>query len=188
MKRNRNNLIVGCLLLSALLGACSKKQEPVAPKEPVKPPPAKPAAQPAALPAAVQPQLSSAVRGPGRLDFSRRTDPFKPFAPVAAPPPTPGAPGAQQQAARSAEMLPIQSFEVNKFKVIGIIAGFKENKALLTDPNGKGYVVQEGMPIGSSDGRVSRITPSSVEVVERFKDEHGRFKKRTIVLPLAKKR
>jgi len=185
MKRNRNNLIVGGLVLVALLGACSKKQEQAAPKEPVKPPPAKTAAQPAA----VQPQLSSAVRGPGRLDFSKRTDPFKPFSPVAAPPPVaPGAPAAQQPAASSAEMLPIQSFEVSKFKVIGIIAGFKENKALLTDPNGKGYVVQEGMPVGSNDGHVSRITPSSVEVIERFKDEHGRSKKRTIVLPLAKKR
>jgi type IV pilus assembly protein PilP len=132
----------------------------------------------------VQQQLSSAAAAKPQLDFRTRTDPFKPFAVVVAPAKT-----EQQKASRPAvDLLPIQSFEVSKFKVAGIIAGLKENRALLIDPNGKGYVVQEGMLIGSNDGRITRITASSVEVDERFREDSGRVRKRKIVLTLAKKR
>ena len=66
----------------------------------------------------------------------------------------------------------------------------KEIPSLLTSISslGKGYVVQPGMQIGSSNGRISRITASGIEVVESYKDEKGRIRKRTIVLSLAKKR
>lgn len=174
------------LLLAALtLSGCSKTEEkPAAPA-----PKAAPAAKSAAAPASaspVQAQLSSATRGAGPLDFSRRADPFKPFAPVVAQPQPKADTGP---VARPAEdLLPIQSFEVSKFKVAGIIAGLKENRALIIDPNGKGYVVQEGMPIGSGNGRISRITANSVEVLETYKGDKGKIRKRTIVLTLAKKR
>jgi type IV pilus assembly protein PilP len=84
--------------------------------------------------------------------------------------------------------LPIQSSEVGKFKVVGIITGLKENRALLIDPGGKGYVVHVGTPLGPNDGMITRITAETVEVVERFKEDSGRYRKRKIVLALAKKR
>lgn len=179
MKTNLNR-IAGLLLL-ALAAGCSKKEEPAAPPQPAKQAPA-PAAGPTAP---VQKQLSSAVGGGGQLDFSKKTDPFKPYA-AALPAPAAPPPGAQP-AAPPADLLPIQSFEVNKFKVAGIIAGLQENRALVIDPNGKGYVVRVGMQIGNSNGRITRITASTVEVVEPFR-EGGRNKSKTIVLTLAKKR
>ena len=91
-------------------------------------------------------------------------------------------------ASPAADLLPIQSYEVSKFKVAGIIAGLRENQALVIDPNGKGYVVKAGMQIGNANGRISRITSSSVEVVERYREGGGRPKSRTIVLTLPKKR
>jgi type IV pilus assembly protein PilP len=182
MKRNRNSTCLVALLLLLVLGGCSKPKEPAARPSTSNAPQAKLAAKPA-LP--LQKQLSSAAVKPGmHLDFKTRTDPFKPFATVEAVPAGKAAPESRHLAQ---DLLPIQSFDVAKFKVAGIIAGLKENRALLIDPNGKGYVVQEGMLIGSNDGRITRISASAVEVVEVYKE--GRSKvKRKIVLTLAKKR
>lgn len=181
MKRNRSTPYVVALLSVALVFGCSKEEQQQAPASG----PAQ-AAKPAQAAAPVaQQQLSSAVnRGQG-LDFRKRTDPFKPYAPAVAPPVA----GVQPRAGRSSEdLLPIQSYEVGSFKVSGIIAGLTENRALLIDPKGKGYVVQQGMQIGPNDGRITRITSSSVEVVESYREDSGRVIKRKIVLTLAKKR
>jgi type IV pilus assembly protein PilP len=187
MKRNLNSTqYAAALLLLAMLFGCSKKENPApaTPPQAVKAQPVKPA-----VPVApVQTQLSSATKGAANLDFKRRNDPFKPFAPAVEVAPPPRAGQGQPAHRAAADLLPIQTFEVGKFKVVGIIAGLKENRALLIDPTGKGYVVHEGMLIGSNDGRITRITASTVEVVERFKESNGRVKKRTVVLTLAKKR
>ena len=172
------------LFVALTLPGCSKTEEKPAAPPPKAATPAKPAAAPATP---VQAQLSSAAtRGAGALDFSRRADPFKPFAPVVAQPQP--KPDAGSVARPAEDLLPIQSFEVSKFKVAGIIAGLRENRALIIDPNGKGYVVQVGMLIGSGNGRISRITANSVEVLETYKGDKGKLRKRTIVLTLAKKR
>jgi type IV pilus assembly protein PilP len=180
MKRKNRALAALLLLLLALPTACKKEEKPAPPPEPKKPAPQKPA-QPAT---AVQNQATSA-KPPARIDFSRKTDPFKAYAPAVAAP-TPAAP--QAAPIRTGDQLPIQSFDVAKFKLVGIIAGINQNRALIIDPTGKGYVVQEGMEIGTSQGRITRITASSVEVVESFKADNGRIKKRKVVLTLAKKR
>ncbi len=172
---NRNSAVL--LLALALVPGCKKEEAPA-------PAPASHPAQPAPAPKPappVQPQLSSAVKVSGALSF--RKDPFKPVIVPATPAPATQAAGPGVSPA--ADLLPIQSFEVSKFKVAGIIAGIRENRALLIDPTGKGYVVQVGMQVGNANGRVTRITPSAVQIVEKGA---GRGKGRTIVLTLAKKR
>lgn len=171
------------LLLVALCGVGCKKEEAPPPQ------PAKPRTAPQPKPVPLQAQLSSATSTGASLDFSKKTDPFKSQAPVVVKP-QPGSQGngGGGAAAPSGDVLPIQSYEVTKFKVAGIIAGLRENQALVIDPNGKGYVVRAGMPIGNANGRISRITSSSVEVVERYREGGGRIKSRTIVLTLPKKR
>lgn len=176
MPINRNSALLFTLLLTFSYGC--KKEEAPAPPSPA-PAAAKPAPAPKpALP--VQQQLSSAAKVGSAVVFKK--DPFKPFLMPQAPA-APVAPAARPSGTPPADLLPIQSFEVNKFKVAGIVAGLRENKALVVDPNGKGYVVQVGMQIGNANGRISRITASTVEVVEKS----GR-KSKTIVLTLAKKR
>ncbi|MBJ6727450.1 pilus assembly protein PilP [Geomesophilobacter sediminis] len=150
-----------------------------------------PSAATTPAPAALQGQASSAVRHPvagTQLSFKNRVDPFKPF--MVEPPPQAKVEQATPQTAprREGDLLPIQSYDVSKFRVVGIIAGLRENKALVVDPAGKGYVVQVGMPLGSNEGRITRISASGVEVVESFKEGRGHVKKRKIVLTLAKKR
>jgi type IV pilus assembly protein PilP len=159
-------------------------------------PPSGPAATPvpptaAAAPVAnklpVQKQVSSSKLTPPpsavSFDFTNKRDPFKPYvqAPVAQP-----APGKPVRKLR--DLLPIQSFDTEKFKVTGIITGIRENSALILDPNGKGYVVREGMLVGSNDGKIKRITNSTVEVEEVFRDDGGRMKKRLVKLTLTRKK
>jgi type IV pilus assembly protein PilP len=187
MKRNQSRAVIAAALLLAFSGGCKKEKPPEPPQ------PKQVAPKPVKANAPVQNQVSSATLLPGaHLDFRNRTDPFKPPA-AALPPAGPAAPqpggGAPRPAvAPSADLLPIQSYDVGRFKVVGIIAGLRQNRALMIDPAGKGYVVQEGMVIGSNNGRIARITASSVEVIETFKADNGRIRKRKIVLTLAKKR
>ena len=183
MKLNRSSaLSAAALLLLATFFGCSKQQDPAAPQAPQAPKAAKAVVQPPP----VQKQLSTAVNPGSQLDFRRRTDPFRAYAPVEIAPPV--AVRQQPSVHVSSDLLPIQTYEVSKFKVVGIIAGLNENRALLIDPAGKGYVVQQGMSVGNNDGRITKITASSVEVVERFREDSGRFKKRRVVLTLSKKR
>ena len=184
MRINRNNSAALILLFVALSAGCKKKEEVPAPPQ-ATPPQATPAPQAAP----VQKQLSSVTGTGGAADFSKKTDPFKSQAPVVTPPTANGGQaGAPPVGQPSGDLLPIQSFEVAKFKLAGIIAGLRENRALLIDPNGKGYVVQVGMQIGNANGRITKITSSTVVVVERFRETGGRTKSRTVVLTLAKKR
>lgn len=115
------------------------------------------------------------------LDFSTKKDPFKPF--VSQP-----AVSAKAVARKSTgDLLPIQSYDVNKFRLVGIIAGLKENRALVIDPLGKGYVVKVGMLFGSNSGKIVRITASAVDVLEQFRDDNGITRKHTVRLTLSQK-
>ncbi len=168
------------VLLLALFG-CGKKTE----QPPPQPAPPKPAASKPPLPA-VQAQVSSVKTAGGAdklLDFTTKKDPFKPFVAEQVQAPTKAA-----VPVRTGDLLPIQSYEVTRFKVAGIIAGLKENSALVIDPAGKGYVVKEGMMIGINNGRISRITPRGIEVVEQSRDEKGHLHKRSVILTLPKKK
>jgi type IV pilus assembly protein PilP len=130
--------------------------------------------------------MSTAARivppGAVSLDFTGKRDPFKPYAQLP----------AQQQVKstkpRTHDPLPIQSFDTEKFKVSGIVTGLRENSALVIDPNGKGYVVKAGMPIGNNDGIVKSVSNSTVEVEESFRDDNGKVRKRLVKLMLLRKK
>lgn len=170
------------LLCVLLLAACSKNQ----PQAPAPAPPQPPKAA-AVQPKPVQKQVSSVLRLPSpplnQFDFSNKKDPFKPFMVVKAEPKK--SPESLKKALRNS--LPIHSFDVSQFKLIGIITGGRENQAMVTDPDGKGYVLKVGMLIGKNDGRISAISSSGVDILEQFKDDNGRVRKENIKLTLPRK-
>lgn len=184
MKRRRISIDLLLLAVAASLAlACAgcKKAEEGAPPAPASAPKPAPPVKPP-----VQAQASSAKAVAGvnpALDFSGRKDPFKPFLQPKAEKPAAGV--ASLSATGS---LPIQSYAVEQFRVTGIIAGFKENKALVVDPAGKGYVVKAGMKIGNNNGVITKVAPSYIEVAERFRDDvTGKISRRTVKLALPKK-
>ncbi len=180
-KENNQFLVVLLLGLALSLPGCTKKEPPPPPQTPQP----KPAAKPSPPPVSVQQQASSAKAAQSQFDFSSKKDPFKPYvAEVAQGKPAVG-PG---KGGKTEEVLPIQSYDVTKFKVAGIIVGMKENSALIIDPKGKGYVVKQGMLIGNNDGRITRIASTYIEVTELYREENGRTRKQTTRLVLSQKK
>lgn len=171
------------LVCMVLVQACKKDQAP-----PPAPAPSKPANAASSQAKPILKAVSSSsplVQAPSsnQFDFSNKKDPFKPFI-IAKP-----ASGSSNETAKKVlrDALPIHSFDVSKFKLIGIITGGKENKAMVTDPNGKGYVLKVGMTIGNSNGKITSITSSGVDVLEQFTDDNGRVRKENIKITLPRK-
>lgn len=134
----------------------------------------------------VQKQVSSSLKLSAPLvnqfDFSTKKDPFKPYVVIKT-----AAATSKSTKKDLLSSLPIHSFDVSQFKLIGIVTGGRENSAMVTDPNGKGYVLKVGMTIGKNDGRITNVTNSGVEILEQFRDDNGRVRKEHIKITLPRK-
>jgi type IV pilus assembly protein PilP len=174
-------LLCAAFLSVFVLTACNKEKPPQ--------PPAAPAQQITAVkvqPKPVQKVLSTVslpIPTANQFDFSSKKDPFKPFLMAKS------VQSATNEIAKKnlRDALPIHSFDVSKFKLIGIITGGRESQAMVTDPNGKGYVLKVGMTIGNSNGKITAITSSGVDVLEQFTDDNGRVRKENIKITLPRK-
>ncbi len=183
MRKKGNKLILVIVLLLGVvmsLPGCAKKES--APQQAAQ---SKPAPKAATPPVPTQQQTSSAKTAQAQFDFSTKKDPFKPF--ISEPPVAKG-PTKHRKVENVEELLPIQQYDVTKFRVAGIILGLKENSALVIDPKGKGYVVKQGMPIGNNNGRITKIAATYIEVTEQYREENGRIRKSTTRLTLPQKK
>ena len=68
---------------------------------------------------------------------------------------------------------PLEQFDLSQLSVVAVVWGTKRPRALVTDPSGRGYVVQEGTPIGKNDGQVIRIGDTTMLVREIYVDYLG---------------
>jgi len=182
-RNSRAYTVVALVTVATLVSGCNKK-EPA----PVAAPPA--SVQSKQIQAkVVQRPVSSALvdlsppLAANQFDFSGKKDPFKPA--IAAKAAT--APVSEDMKKALQGGLPIHSFDVSQFRLIGIVTGAKENHAMVVDPNGKGYVLKTGMTIGKNDGRVTAVRINGVDVVEQFKDDSGRVRKENIRITLPRK-
>jgi len=170
------------VLSALLLSGCGKKQEP-APSQESKPPVSKASDQKKNTPLPVQQQATSGRAAPavaGGFDFGNQKDPFKPFIEEKKSSPV-------VRRNRLGQDLPILNYDVAQFKVSGIIVGMRQNSAMIVDPAGKPYVVKAGMDIGRNNGRITKITPTAIEVYEQYRDESGKLIKKTVRMTLPKK-
>ena len=62
----------------------------------------------------------------------------------------------------------LEKYEIDKFKLVGVITGPKRHKALLTTPSGKMHVVSESMRIGNRRGVIKKIAPGTITVEEKL--------------------
>lgn len=165
-----------CALASLMLVLFACKKQP----EPVKPPP--PVAKANLPKAAIQKPVSSPKISPAptnQMDFSAKKDPFKPYVIVKVASPA--------DVSKLKPVLPLHSYDVSQFRLIGTVTDVKGNKAMVVDPAKKGYVLRIGMIIGKNEGKVVRIDSSGVDVVEQFRDENNKVRKETIRIPLLRK-
>lgn len=183
-KKNKCNQILVTVFTAFsmffVITACKKEQAKTVPSpQPVVPTVLQPKQT-------VQKPVSSVKLQPvtgNQLDFSAKKDPFKPF--VSVKPLSPAELSKQKRDTKV--LLPIHSFDVSQFKLIGVVADSKGNKAMVVDPAGKGYVLKLGMTIGKNEGKITRIDTSGVDVVEQFQDDNNKVRKETIRIPLLRK-
>jgi type IV pilus assembly protein PilP len=179
MIRNKKNKIVLLTVFFAVtlfgFAGCGKQESPpnVAPQ----------AKKSTKIKSVSQQQLSSAkivASTSSIVDFVTKKDPFKPYVELNKGP-------LEPKKNRFGQIIPILNFDLTQFSVKGIIVGLKENSALIVDPTGKPYVVKAGMEIGRNEGKITKITPTYIEVFEQYRDESGKVKKNTTKLMLPKK-
>lgn len=168
------------MTVAFLMLGCDKKPEPTTATSPA-PTTADLQAKPVLKPVSTALKVTPAPVN--QFDFSGKKDPFKPFVAVKLE----AAPTKESLERNARAALPIHSFDISQFKLIGVVMGGKENFAQVIDPNGKGYILKKGMAIGKNDGKVVSISNKGVDILEQFKDDNGRVRKENIKLTLPRK-
>ena len=151
----RRGWALGGLALSAGLMACGDGEKTEAP------PPAAASkvvraggAQPA--PAETGPQFSYSPVG--------KRDPFYSYL-------------AEVEATNEASMQrkrePTETFELDQYRLTGLVTGTSQPRALVEDPEGRGHVVKLGARLGKRGGVVSRISSDAIVVTEEFRTPTG---------------
>jgi len=102
-----------------------------------------------------------------------KRDPFRPLSLKAK---------ASQRAREN--LSPLERYELGQLKLVGIIWGIKEPRAMVEDATGLGYVVKIGTLIGPNEGKVKAIKPAEVIIEERFTDFYGARKSQEVSMKL----
>ncbi|MCK5807529.1 pilus assembly protein PilP [bacterium] len=68
----------------------------------------------------------------------------------------------------------LQRYDISDLQVTAIIWGITEPRATVTAPDKKSYIIKRGSFVGKNWGKVSKILPSKIEIVETYKDPLGR--------------
>ena len=68
---------------------------------------------------------------------------------------------------------PLQSFDIVQYRLVGVIVGKGEPKAMVVAPDGKSYVLAKGVKIGKNQGVVVDVTSEAVIVKEKYYDFSG---------------
>jgi len=105
-----------------------------------------------------------------------RPDPFKPFI----------SPGALKGMGAGFPLSPLQKFDINQLKLVGIIWGIKDSRAVFEDSAGKGYIVSRGTLIGRKGGKVDKIEEGKIIIKEKKVDYLGRIRKKIVIVKLRK--
>jgi len=61
---------------------------------------------------------------------------------------------------------PLEYFDTDSYKLVLIMSGTAQSKALVVDPKSKSYIIQAGTKIGNREGKVVSITSTEVRIEE----------------------
>jgi Tfp pilus assembly protein PilP len=62
----------------------------------------------------------------------------------------------------------LESFPAADFKLIGVLSGGKDLRAMIASPNGRTYFVRPGMVMGVRKGKIRKITETAIYVREKI--------------------
>lgn len=160
---------LGALVVLGTAG-CSEKEQPQQPV--VRKVVPKAVAKAAEAPASAGASAKAAVEE--RYNPKGKRDPFEPFLKT------------ERKASQSdmAAVPPLQRYDINELRFVGVIWTAKGARALVEDIEGKGYSVTVGTKIGRSGGVVTRITDGQLFVGEVSREPTGARVVREISLKL----
>ena len=108
-------------------------------------------------------------------DPTGKRDPFQPFIATQTPVMPPG---------EEIPVTPLQKYDISQLKLVAILVGKGEGRAMVEDAEGKGYIVEKGIYMGRNFGKVKAVMKDRVVIEERYKDYMGQVKTKEIVLQL----
>jgi type IV pilus assembly protein PilP len=147
---------------------------PGTPQASASPSPATPAESPASTEVAKPSDLLNGIIEDYTYAPQGKRDPFAPF--------EGGEVGAD--AATLGPLFPLQKYDLDQLKLVGIIWEVKKPKAMVVDPTGNSHVVGINDRIGRNNGYVARIRQGEIVIVESYK-EKGKTNYQTQVMKLA---
>ena len=74
---------------------------------------------------------------------------------------------------RRTPLTPLEKVALSQLKLVGIILAPSENRALVQEASGKGYVVKKGTYIGNRSGKIVQILQDRIIVEEEVEDISG---------------
>lgn len=80
---------------------------------------------------------------------------------------------------------PLQKYDLDQLKLVGVIWDVAQPKAMIMDASGKGHVVKANDRIGRNNGYIARIREGEIVVIESFKGADGKTSYQTQVMKLA---
>jgi type IV pilus assembly protein PilP len=144
-----------------------KKEQKAVPKPPPKAVPQKGAPAPSAGPAEEEKDYV--------YDPTGKRDPFQPFIATQTP---------VKPVGEEVPITPLQKYDLSQLKLVAILVGKGEGKAMVEDAEGKGYIIEKGVYVGRNFGKVKAVLKDRVIIEERYKDYRGQVKAKEIVLQL----
>lgn len=73
----------------------------------------------------------------------------------------------------TAPRTPLQKYEIDQYRLVGIVWGINRARALVEDPEGVGHVMEMGTYVGRNWGKVTQISDNEVVVTEEYKTIDG---------------
>jgi type IV pilus assembly protein PilP len=92
----------------------------------------------------------------------------------------------ERDAVARASRGPLERFDLAQLELEAVIWGTENERALIRDPSGRGYIVATGTPIGKNSGTVIDIGDSAVTVEEIYENHLGERTKKNIELRIRK--
>ena len=76
----------------------------------------------------------------------------------------------------SIPLTPLQKFDLDQLRVIGVIIGKGEPRTMVIAPDNKSFVLKKGIKVGRNNGSVVDITTDAIIVEEQYLDFTGEIK------------
>jgi type IV pilus assembly protein PilP len=94
----------------------------------------------------------------------------------------------EEQAAQEQEhkVEETEKFELDQYRLTGLVTGTAQPKAMVEDPIGVGHVLHIGSRLGKNAGRVTRISDDAIVVTEEFRAPTGERVRLPITIKLPK--